>query len=88
MPQNTDSTAQRRRRHDALQTCTLTTLYHLAAAGIVLWVILHYSLSGFWCAVAWLSILLDLGTLIPVWIIYKQRIKEIQGGEEDAAAQY
>ena len=29
-----------------------------------------------------------LGMVIPVWIHYNTRIKEIDGGEEDAAAQY
>ena len=33
-------------------------------------------------------ILLELGTIVPVWILLKTRLKEIQGGEEDAASQY
>jgi len=32
--------------------------------------------------------LLELGMIIPVWILLKTRLKEIEGGEEDAAAQY
>ena len=32
--------------------------------------------------------LLELGMIIPVWILLKIRLKEIEGGEEDAAAQY
>lgn len=32
--------------------------------------------------------LLELGMIVPVWILLKTRLKEIEGGEEDAAAQY
>lgn len=30
----------------------------------------------------------DLGMIIPIWILVKTRFKEIEGGEEDVAAQY
>ena len=32
--------------------------------------------------------LLELGMIVPVWILLKTRLKEIEGGEEDVAAQY
>jgi len=32
--------------------------------------------------------LLELGMIVPVWILLKTRLKEIEGGEEDAATQY
>ena len=32
--------------------------------------------------------LIDLGAVVPVWIFLHIRLKEIQGGEEDAAAEY
>ena len=32
--------------------------------------------------------LVSLGMVFPVWKCYRMRIKEIEGGEEDAAAQY
>ena len=31
---------------------------------------------------------LELGAIVPVWILLKKRLKEIEGGEEDAAAEY
>jgi len=38
-----------------------------------------------WSAVMRIAGLLELGMIVPVWIILKTRLKEIEGGEEDAA---
>ena len=47
-----------------------------------------YVPEGFWSAVMLIAGLLELGMIVPVWILLKTRLKEIEGGEEDAAAQY
>lgn len=33
-------------------------------------------------------ILVELGSIVPTIVVLKQRLNEIEGGEEDAAAQY
>jgi len=43
---------------------------------------------GFWSAVMLIAGLLELGMIVAVWILLKTRLKEIEGGEEDAATQY
>lgn len=57
-------------------------------AGVLLYLYQHDGITGFWGVVVLISVLLDLGMCIPIWILLKERIKEIEGGEEDAAAQY
>ena len=47
-----------------------------------------FRVEGFWGAVLLLMIVADLGMIIPVWMLLKTRLKEIEGGEEDAASQY
>ena len=32
--------------------------------------------------------LVNLGTIVPIWINFRIRLREIEGGEEDAAAEY
>ena len=57
-------------------------------AGVLLYLYHRDGITGFWGVVVLISVLLDLGMCIPIWILLKERIKEIEGGEEDAAAQY
>ena len=88
MQRNTNEEAQARRRRDAWKSAIITTVWFLLS-GTVLLVLRHaYVPEGFWSAVMLIAGLLELGMLIPVWILLKTRLKEIEGGEEDAAAQY
>jgi len=48
----------------------------------------YYQIDNFWGAVLLIFSVLELGMIVPVWILLKTRLKEIEGGEEDAAAQY
>ena len=88
MPNNTDHPAQRRRKKDALQSAVVSTLC-LGVTGVGL-LLLAWALSVGSGARVILTVLsvLDLGMIIPVWILLKARLKEIEGGEEDAASQY
>ena len=86
MPNNTDSKS--RKRQDALKSAWLYTLFCGGSGAMLLYLRTRYSLGGFWGTLVLLSSLLDLGLIAPVWISFKERIKEIEGGEEDAAAEY
>ena len=60
----------------------------LIAAVVLLWIRAGMTPGGVGSRVTLGVILLELGTIVPVWILLKTRLKEIQGGEEDAASQY
>ena len=88
MRNNTDSPAQRRRKKDAVYSAMVASVLLTVSAGLMLYVRAAFIGEGLGSFLVLLLALLDLGMLIPVWILLKKRIKEIQGGEEDAAAQY
>jgi len=88
MPKNTESEAQRRRRREAWRSALVSSLWMLLSAFLMLMLRRLYVPEGFWSAVLLIMSLLEMGMIIPVWILLKTRIKEIEGGEEDAAAQY
>lgn len=86
MPNNTD--AQRERRRDAIVSACFYTLLALLGSAVTLAIRQHFGLTGFVGLLLLITGLLDLGIIIPIWIVLKMRIKEINGGEEDAATQY
>lgn len=69
-------------------SAVLHMLILAVTAGVLLYVRQRYALSGLWGTVTLISVVLDLGMCIPIWIILRERLNEIDGGEEDAAAQY
>ena len=88
MPENTDSPAQRRRKKDALKSALVSSGW-MGLSGVAL-----LALSSVFVetplvrAILAIVSLLELGMIIPIWILCKTRLKEIEGGEEDAAGQY
>lgn len=86
MPKNTD--AQARRRRQAWHSTVGTTLWLLLAGTALLILRYAYDIQGFPGAVMAIFALLDYGMTIPIWILLKTRLREIEGGEEDAAAEY
>ena len=85
-PANTDS--QSARRKSAILGAMSSTLLRLTAVVIMLWLRAGLDPAGFTAKVLLILIVLDLGSVPLIWISLKTRLKEIQGGEEDAAAQY
>lgn len=86
MRKNTDS--QRRKKKDALFGAVLHTAV-LVFIGVLLLHLRHtFEIGGLPGAVLAISALLDWGMIFPILITLKERLKEIEGGEEDAAAQY
>ena len=86
MPKDTDTQGQK--KHDALKSAWLYTLLCGGSGVMLLYLRMKYSLDGFWGTLVLISSLLDLGLIVPIWIVFRERIKEIEGGEEDAAAEY
>ena len=88
MPENTDSPAQRRRKKDALQNALAASGW-MALSGVALLVLSTvFAETPLVRTILTIVSLLELGMIVPVWILYKTRLKEIEGGEEDAASQY
>ena len=88
MPNNTDSPAQRRRKKDALQSALVSSGW-MGLSGVALLVLSTVFVeTPLVRTILTIVSLLELGMIVPVWILYKTRLKEIEGGEEDAASQY
>ena len=75
MPKNIDP-GQRAQKKDARKGAAFFALVQLAMALLLLWG--RSQLAG----------LEGLVTIPAVWIVLKQRMKEIEGGELDAARKY
>lgn len=88
MQRSIDHQAQQRRRKEAIQSAVSSTATLLLSAMLMLALRWHYQVESFWGAILLILSVLELGMIIPVWILLKTRLKEIEGGEEDAAAQY
>ena len=88
MPSNTNGEAQKQRRRDAWKSAIIATVWMLLSASMLLLLRHFYVPEGLWSAVMLIAGLLELGMIVPVWILLKTRLKEIEGGEEDVAAQY
>ena len=86
MPNSTDRRDERCR--EAVWGAVSATAMRLIAAVVLLWIRAGMTPGGVGSRVTLVVILLELGTIVPVWILLKTRLKEIQGGEEDAASQY
>ena len=84
MPANTES--RRSRKQDALFSACFHSGLLLASAVFLLYV--SGALGSPWRALVRFVSVSELGMIIPIWISFKIRIKESDGGEEDAAAQY
>ena len=76
-----------KRRRDALRSAVVNTLLRLIAAAALLWCRRTVD-SAFVSVLLVVTALLNLGTIVPIWICLHTRLKEIEGGEEDAAAEY
>lgn len=76
-----------KKRNAVLSSC-FSTLLILSSAIIKLVLRYIYLRGTFWGSVLLILSILELGTIFPVWINLHARFLEIEGGEEDAAAQY
>ena len=88
MQRNTDSPAQRRRKNDALQSALVSSAWMALSAAALAVLSSIFVKNTLVRTVLTIVSLLELGMIVPVWILYITRLKEIEGGEEDAAGQY
>lgn len=87
MPKNIDRTCRHRRQeavHSAAAATVLMALPALALLGLRSFM----RIGGLPGAALLILALLGLGAIVPVWVALYARIKEIEGGEENDAAQY
>ena len=75
------------RRKTALWGAVSATVLRFIAAAVLLWC-RREAVSAFVSVLLLAAALIDLGTIVPVWICFHMRLREIEGGEEDAAAEY
>ena len=76
------------RRREALRGALTATVVQILTAAVLLWVRLQGDVPGFVALLLLVLAIIDLGAIVPIWINFRARLKEIQGGEEDAAAEY
>ena len=87
MPKNTEE-RRRERRRTAWTGAWSATILHGLSALLLLILRRHFGLDDFLGGLLLVVALVDLALIVPVWICLKQRLHEIEGGEEDAAGQY
>ena len=80
--------SQQARRKSAILGAVSSTLIRLTAVVIILWLRASLDPAGFTSKILLIIIVLDLGSIPLIWVSLRARLKEIQGGEEDAAAEY
>ncbi len=83
-PANTNAA----RRKSAILGALSSTVLRLTVAAVSLWFRADADPAALSAKLLLLIIVLDLGSIPFIWISLRTRLKEIQGGEEDAAAQY
>ena len=88
MPKSIDEAAQRKRRKEAWHSAIASSIILFVSGTVMLTLRWYYQVEDFWGAVLLIFSVLELGMIVPVWILLKTRLKEIEGGEEDAATQY
>ena len=85
-PKSTD--AQRERKREAFWSAVSSTLIRLAAAALLLWLRMGRPPDSLPSKLLLVILVLELGSILPIWINLKARLKEIDGGEEDEARKY
>ena len=88
MPENIDERAQKERRRAAWQSAWIASCIMASIGTLLLTLRWLYPAEGFGNALILIVALLNYGMIIPVWILLRVRLREIEGGEEDAAAKY
>ena len=80
--------ANTKRRRDALRGALTATVVQVLTAAVLLWARPQGGVSGFVSLLLLVLAIADLGAIVPIWINFRVRLKEIEVGEEDAAAEY
>ena len=86
MPENTDTRPQRRRQ--AILSAVVSGGWLLITAAVLLIVRAHYVPDGIGSVIMAAAAAFETLMLIPLGFSLKERLQEIQGGEEDEAGNY
>lgn len=84
MPKSTESKSRRQAVVSAVESAVLD----VAVCGGMLWLRQVYWPDGGLSVVLAVLAVIHLAKLIPLWLSLRERLQEIEGGEEDAAHQY
>ncbi len=63
-----------------------STVFQLAAAGLLLW--LRTGMDGVLSMLLLILAVSNIITVVPMWVSLRERLREIEGGEEEEAGQY
>ena len=85
VPRLTSAITSRKTDNAALFT---SRRHHSSTAAVLLWARLQGGVPGVVSLLLLVLAIADLGAIVPIWINFRIRLKEIEGGEEDAAAEY
>lgn len=88
MPESTEA-LRRQKRRKAVRSAALGALIQVGTAVLLLW--MRADLipeGGFFSGLLLILALVDLATVIPVAIVLRQRLGEIDTGEEEEARRY
>lgn len=88
MPKNIDRTGRHRRRREAVHSAAAATALMGLPALALLGLRSCMRIGGLPGAALLILALPELGAIVPVWAALYERLKEIEGGEENDAAQY
>ena len=88
MQRNINEDAQNKRRKEAKRSAVISIIYILLVSALLIGLRFYYHIEGIWGFILLLIAILDLLSIIPIGILLKTRLKEIEGGEEDVATQY
>ena len=88
MPNNINEKAQEKRRKDAKQSALISSLFLFATGILIIGLRFYYNLDGIGGFFLLICGILNILSIIPIGILLKTRLKEIEGGEEDVATQY
>lgn len=88
MPKNIDYPGRHRRRQEAIHSAAASTALMGLPALALLGLRSCMRIGGLSGAALLILALLKLEAIVPVWAALYERLKEIEGGEENDAAQY
>ena len=83
-----NESAQAQRRKGAWESAVIATAWLLLSGGVLLFLKFYFQVKGFWGAVLLIAAAMEWIMILPIWVLLKIRLMEIEGGEEDAAAKY
>ena len=88
MPDNIDRDPRRARRRRTVRSTLLSALILVLAAGLTLWLQRTFWPTGVLANLLPYTALLYILMLLPLAVSLRNRLKEIDKGEEDEASQY